>query len=207
MIPRDKNGQNFFRGFTLIELLVVISIISLLSSVVLTSLNSARMKARDANRIAQMGQVMKALEMYFNNHGEYPTEDPDLLDGMDLAADHVAEGWKTMMTPLRTENFISWSAIKNTEGEKFTFVPLAEAAGTVGYYAVSVQDPFYKAGTDYRWSYGYKRFGVDHYIIRVRLENVGNSLLNNSYEGVFLDGAITDWTSCDKSMGYYCLYQ
>lgn len=36
----------FRRGFTLIELLVVISIISLLSSVVLTSLNSARDKGR-----------------------------------------------------------------------------------------------------------------------------------------------------------------
>ena len=36
------------KGFTLIELLVVISIISLLSSVVLSSLNAAREKARIA---------------------------------------------------------------------------------------------------------------------------------------------------------------
>ena len=38
------------KGFTLIELLVVISIIGLLASGVLASLNSARMKARDAKK-------------------------------------------------------------------------------------------------------------------------------------------------------------
>ena len=38
------------RGFTLIELLVVISIIGILSSFAVVSLNSARAKARDALR-------------------------------------------------------------------------------------------------------------------------------------------------------------
>jgi prepilin-type N-terminal cleavage/methylation domain-containing protein len=40
---RVRGGDN--RGFTLIELLVVISIVSLLSSVVLASLNRERKKA------------------------------------------------------------------------------------------------------------------------------------------------------------------
>ncbi|MEI6660055.1 MAG: type II secretion system protein [bacterium] len=39
-----KNNKN--RGFTLIELLVVLSITSLLSSIVLSSLNSARIKGQ-----------------------------------------------------------------------------------------------------------------------------------------------------------------
>ena len=54
-------------GFTLIELLVVISIISLLSSVVLTGLSTARMKARDSKRIQEIVQISRALELYRSN--------------------------------------------------------------------------------------------------------------------------------------------
>ncbi|HEU5114681.1 MAG TPA: prepilin-type N-terminal cleavage/methylation domain-containing protein [Candidatus Paceibacterota bacterium] len=61
------------RGFTLIELLVVISIISLLSSVVLSSLNSARTKARDIFRKQSILQVQKALAQYYSDNGSFPT--------------------------------------------------------------------------------------------------------------------------------------
>lgn len=60
-------------GFTLIELLVVIAIIGLLSSVVLTSLNSTRVKARDARRQTDLKQFQLALELYFNTNGKYPS--------------------------------------------------------------------------------------------------------------------------------------
>ena len=60
------------KGFTLIELLVVISIIGLLSTVVLVSLNSARAKARDARRLADMKQISLALELFFDDNGRYP---------------------------------------------------------------------------------------------------------------------------------------
>ena len=63
------------KGFTLIELLVVISIIGLLSSIVLTSVNSARAKARDARRIADLNQIRTALEFYFDANGFYPQSD------------------------------------------------------------------------------------------------------------------------------------
>lgn len=60
------------RGFTLIELLVVIAIIGVLSSVVLSSLNSARQKARDAQRVSNLTEVRTALEMYYHDNGSYP---------------------------------------------------------------------------------------------------------------------------------------
>ena len=52
------------KGFTLIELLVVIAIIGLLSTLSVVSLNSAREKARDANRKSDMNSISTALELY-----------------------------------------------------------------------------------------------------------------------------------------------
>ena|SRR3989344_5284708 len=65
--------KKYSKGFTLIELLVVIAIIGILSSVVLASLNTARIKARDARRLADLNSLTLALELYANdNSGKYP---------------------------------------------------------------------------------------------------------------------------------------
>ena len=64
------------KGFTLIELLVVISIISLLSSIILAALNTARAKARDATRLSDMHQIQISLELYRDTYGNYPYVDP-----------------------------------------------------------------------------------------------------------------------------------
>ena len=59
------------KGFTLIELLVVISIIALLSSIVLSSLNDARAKARDSVRRSDLRQIKTALELYKSDKGDF----------------------------------------------------------------------------------------------------------------------------------------
>jgi prepilin-type N-terminal cleavage/methylation domain-containing protein len=66
------NNPNTQRGFTLIELLVVISIIGFLSTIIFTALGDARVRARDAKRVANKTQVIKALVLYQANYGVWP---------------------------------------------------------------------------------------------------------------------------------------
>jgi general secretion pathway protein G len=75
-------GHHFQKGFTLIELLVVISIIALLASIVLASLNSARVKSRDVRRISNIKQLQLALELYFDANGSYPAGGIAALTGV-----------------------------------------------------------------------------------------------------------------------------
>ena len=66
--------SNKRNGFTLIELLVVISIIGLLSSIVIASLQSAKQKAQAASIVEGMNQLKNAFEIYKTDTGHYPNE-------------------------------------------------------------------------------------------------------------------------------------
>ncbi len=71
---------NRHQGFTLIELLVVIAIIGIIASTVLSSLQSARASARDASRISEARELMKAIELYRTQQGGYPCAGPTTLN-------------------------------------------------------------------------------------------------------------------------------
>ncbi|RJR12897.1 prepilin-type N-terminal cleavage/methylation domain-containing protein [Candidatus Parcubacteria bacterium] len=81
------------RGFTIIELLVVVTIIGLLSSIVIASLTTVRIRARDTRRMEDISTLQKALTLYATN-GAFPvqtTEGP-LLSGSGAGAALIAEG-------------------------------------------------------------------------------------------------------------------
>lgn len=59
------------KGFTLLEMLVVIGIIGLFSSTVLSSINFARAKVRDATRVSDLHLIQLALERYYDRYGTF----------------------------------------------------------------------------------------------------------------------------------------
>jgi prepilin-type N-terminal cleavage/methylation domain-containing protein len=66
-----KQGRSS-SAFTLIELLVVIAIIAIIATLSVLALQSAREKARDSKRIADIKQLKTALELYYNDANGYP---------------------------------------------------------------------------------------------------------------------------------------
>ncbi len=67
------------KGFTLIELIMVVAIISLLTSIVLSSLTTARQKGNDTARIQVVHEVQSALQLYVTKNGSYPGGDQTTL--------------------------------------------------------------------------------------------------------------------------------
>ena len=70
-MPKTRLNQ---RGFTLIELLVVVLVISALSGIVISLINSGgfRQKAEDTQRVSDLKQIQTALELYFSDNRLYP---------------------------------------------------------------------------------------------------------------------------------------
>ena len=139
------------KSFTLTELLVVVSIIGLLSSVVLASLNNARAKARDTTRISDLKQLQLALALYYDKNGSYP-------GAQNTVYTSAQASWITTdpLTTLVTQGFISKLPVdpKNTPANNFNYT------GSTNY--------------SYYYSIGQLAAPAADYELTTRLEGSGN---------------------------------
>lgn len=79
------------KGLTLVELLVSMTIIAVLASLALVSLQGARRSARDGQRKADLEEIRSALEMYRTDGGEYPATLPTLTpEYLELHSDPIS---------------------------------------------------------------------------------------------------------------------
>jgi type II secretion system protein G len=80
-------------GFTLFELIIVLLILGILVALGLKAFRSAQLKARDRQRKSDLDNVADALELYYNDHGEYPQSTPLAGGQVDPGATCSVAAW------------------------------------------------------------------------------------------------------------------
>ncbi|KKR43201.1 MAG: hypothetical protein UU10_C0050G0011 [Parcubacteria group bacterium GW2011_GWF1_40_6] len=178
MILSRKNNK----GFTLIELLVVVAIIGVLSSVVLVSINSARISARDTRRISDMKNISTALELFYSAYGRYPiTAGASYWDGH----------WMNFQTCLETGvgcgftiSGIYEPVMKDVPNDPKDVTPNV-SDNSVTYY------------------FSYNCTNNQGYLLKARLEKNHNILQSDADGGAF---SAVD-LGCADTYNYYCIKQ
>lgn len=142
-------------GFTLIEMLVVISLIGILATLVVANLNSARERARDAQRKSDLRNIQTGLRLYYNDNNAYPASSNGSIVGCDSTSCTWGGSWEndgvTIMNVLpadplsTTQNYVYtrsatdtdaytlYACLENKSDDKCTTVAAGVCASTCKY--------------------------------------------------------------------------
>lgn len=80
------------KGMTLLEIIIVVTILASLMAVLGTQVAKLRDKARVKQAMIQIGEVMKAIEMYNNDCGHYPSAS-DGLSALAPGGESTCQNW------------------------------------------------------------------------------------------------------------------
>jgi len=165
-------------GFTLIELLFVIAIIGLLGSIIFSSLNGARIKARDVKRIADLRQLKLAILLYIDKFDTYP---PDTCAG-----DTSYSGGGANCLPSSTGDWHANSGLR--------------VLVTNGFLPSLPKDPVNNSNYNYFYEPTNSGSTLVNTCIRVRLEKGSG----NTYAAAFFGPAASSPIRTPYGTGYSC---
>ncbi len=74
MAVRTRSANH---GFTLVELLIVVIILAVLASVAIPQFSSSTDDAKEAALDSTLAEMRNAIELYYHQHGEYPSANGD----------------------------------------------------------------------------------------------------------------------------------
>ncbi len=101
------------KGLTLIELIVVCAIIGIFAAAVIAALNPFEQlkKTTDAKRKADIGQVQRALELYYQDQGRYPPSSADYKIYINPQTINWGSSWQPYIGKLPSDSNLSHTYI------------------------------------------------------------------------------------------------
>lgn len=84
-------------GFTLLEMIVILTLLGLITAAIAYSIGAARRKARDNQRLTELSQMVKALEIYRQENGAYPPPLPSRKYNGPHCARSNQDNWQTFL--------------------------------------------------------------------------------------------------------------
>lgn len=113
------NKKLSFKGFTLVELLMVIVMLALIVSMLIIAINPSVQfqKAHDTQRKNDLTEIKKALELYYEDNGSYPTG--DISNNYTIENITWGDPWSTYMAKLPADQDSSQRYVYYSDGQIF----------------------------------------------------------------------------------------
>ena len=110
---KRKEHKKRSKGFTFLEVIVVVAILILLATIIIVRYKGQVDQAKIDKTTIQLKQIEQALETYYLNNGNYPTQEQGLLALVEKPEDDpIPKKWKKLFDEIPKD---SW-------GEEFIYI-------------------------------------------------------------------------------------